>query len=63
MAAGKAALHCAAVAGNTDIIKCLLEFNPNLEIEVGCLSHMTSHDYFYKQDDDGDKPLHLCAYG
>ena len=33
-AAGKAAIHCAAVAGNTDVIKCLLEFSPNLEIEV-----------------------------
>ena len=33
-AAGKAAIHCAAVAGNIDVIKCLMEFSPNLEIEV-----------------------------
>ncbi|XP_019848978.1 PREDICTED: E3 ubiquitin-protein ligase MIB2-like [Amphimedon queenslandica] len=46
-AAGKAALHCAAVAGHIEIIKCLLEFKANLEIE----------------DEDGDRPLHLCAYG
>lgn len=34
MAAGKAALHCAAVGGNIEVIKTLLEFQPNLEIEV-----------------------------
>ena len=33
-AAGKAAIHCASVAGNLDIIKCLLEFSPDLEIKV-----------------------------
>ena len=33
-AAGKAAIHCAAVAGNIPMLKAILEFNPNLEIEV-----------------------------
>ena len=33
-AAGKAALHCAAAGGNIDVIKTLLEFHPDLEIEV-----------------------------
>ena len=33
-AGGKAALHCAAVTGNIPVLKALLEFNPNLEIEA-----------------------------
>lgn len=33
-AAGKAALHCAAIGGNIEVLKTLLEFHPNLEIEV-----------------------------
>ena len=33
-AAGKAAIHCAAVAGNVPVIKVLLEFKANLEVEV-----------------------------
>lgn len=33
-AAGKAAIHCASAAGNVDVIKCLLEFSPDLEVEV-----------------------------
>jgi hypothetical protein len=32
--AGKAAIHCGAVAGNIPMLKAILEFNPNLEIEV-----------------------------
>ena len=39
-AAGKSALHCASVAGNTAILKCLLEFNPDLEIEVNNCDHV-----------------------
>ena len=31
---GKAALHCASVAGNIPVLKAILEFNPDLEIEV-----------------------------
>ena len=31
---GKAALHCAAVAGNIPVLKAILDFNPDLEIEV-----------------------------
>ena len=33
-AAGKAAIHCAAVAGNVPVIKVLLEFKASLEVEV-----------------------------
>ena len=33
-AGGKAAIHCACAQGNLDVLKCLLEFSPNLEIEV-----------------------------
>ena len=33
-ASGKAGLHCASVAGNIPVMKALLEFNPDLEIEV-----------------------------
>ena len=33
-AAGKAAIHCAAVAGNVAVLKVIMEFNPDLEIEV-----------------------------
>jgi len=33
-AAGKAAIHCATVAGNVPVIKVLLEFNADLEVEV-----------------------------
>ena len=33
-AAGKAAIHCASVAGNIPMLKAILEFNPNLEVEV-----------------------------
>ncbi|XP_064385425.1 ankyrin repeat and SOCS box protein 10-like isoform X2 [Halichondria panicea] len=45
-AAGKAAIHCACAAGNVDVLKVIMEFAPN--VEVG--------------DEDGDRPLHLCAY-
>lgn len=45
-AAGKAAIHCAAVAGNIAVLKVLLEFKADVEIK----------------DEDGDRPLHLCAY-
>jgi E3 ubiquitin-protein ligase mind-bomb len=33
-ASNKTALHCAASSGNIPIIKCLLEFKANLEVEV-----------------------------
>ena len=33
-AAGKAAIHCASVAGNIPMLKAILEFKPDLEIEV-----------------------------
>ena len=33
-AAGKAAIHCASVAGNMPMLKAILEFSPDLEIEV-----------------------------
>lgn len=33
-ASGKAALHCASVAGDLAVVKTILEFNPDLEIEV-----------------------------
>ena len=33
-ASGKAALHCASVAGDLAVVKAILEFNPDLEIEV-----------------------------
>lgn len=33
-AAGKAAIHCACAQGNVDVVKCLLEFSPDLEIKV-----------------------------
>lgn len=36
-AAGKAAIHCASVAGNMTVIKCLLEFHADVEIEVNFL--------------------------
>lgn len=45
-AAGKTALHCASVGGHLSVVKVLLGFNPDLEVE----------------DEDGDKPLHLAAY-
>ena len=67
-AAGKAAIHCAAVAGNIPMLKAVLEFSPNLEIEVyiACylLKHHTTLYYnaFPIKDEDGDRPLHLCAY-
>ena len=33
-ASGKAALHCATVAGDLTVVKAILDFNPDLEIEV-----------------------------
>ncbi len=33
-AAGKAALHCASVGGHVDVVKAILEFSPDLEVEV-----------------------------
>ena len=33
-AAGRAAIHCAAMAGNVAVLKVLLEFGGNLEVEV-----------------------------
>ena len=51
-AAGKAAVHCAAVSGNISMLKAIMEFNPDLEIEVyfgnfiNCSSQMKrSHMY------------------
>ncbi len=46
-AAGKAAIHCASVSGNMAVLKCLLEFDADLEVEVisatvSCDCHMTS---------------------
>ena len=41
-AAGKSAMHCAAAGGHLNVMKCLLEFSPNLEIQVSaCNSHVT----------------------
>jgi len=42
---GKAPIHCAAAAGRVSVLKMLLEFQANLEIE----------------DEDGLRPLHHCA--
>ena len=33
-AVGKAALHCATAAGDVALVRAILEFNPDLEIEV-----------------------------
>ena len=33
-AAGKTALHCASVSGNEDMVKVILEHNPELEVAV-----------------------------
>jgi ankyrin repeat protein len=33
-AGGRAAIHCACAQGNADVVKCLLEFSPDLEIKV-----------------------------
>lgn len=33
-AAGKAAIHCACAQGNVEVVRCLLEFTPDLEIKV-----------------------------
>ena len=33
-ASGKAALHCSTVAGDLAVVKAILDFNPDLEIEV-----------------------------
>ena len=40
-AAGKAAIHCASVAGNMTVLKCLLEFDADLEVEVSLNSIIT----------------------
>ena len=67
-ASGKAALHCASVSGDIPVMKAILEFNPDLEIEVHvCTQTWTGHlnhgfGHYHLQDEDGDRPLHLCAY-
>ena len=33
-AVGKTAMHCASVGGHVEVVKALLEFNPDLEVEV-----------------------------
>ena len=33
-AAGKTAIHCAAVGGHVEVMKVLLEYKPDLEVEV-----------------------------
>lgn len=33
-AAGKAAIHCACAAGNVDVLKVIMEFNPDVEVGV-----------------------------
>jgi len=43
---GKTAVHVAVEEAYTHILKVLLEFNPNLELEDG----------------EGEKPLHACAF-
>ena len=35
-AAGKTALHCASVGGHLEVVKAVMEFSPDLEVEV-CL--------------------------
>ena len=68
-AAGKAAVHCAAVAGNIPVLKCLLEYEADLEIEVikivwwSFIMTCSCFSLSFSQDEDGDKPLHLCAFG
>ena len=42
-ASGKAALHCATVAGDLAVIKAILDFNPDLEIEV-CPDTIFTHN-------------------
>lgn len=39
---GRAAIHIAALSGHSDVMKTIMEFNPDLEIEV-------SQVYFSKQ--------------
>ncbi|XP_064385276.1 E3 ubiquitin-protein ligase mind-bomb-like isoform X1 [Halichondria panicea] len=46
-AAGKAAIHCACAAGNVDVLKVIMH-----GVRPQCGSG----------DEDGDRPLHLCAY-
>ena len=50
-AVGKAAIHCAAVAGHMNVLKAILEFNPDLEIQVRnfCMMYVCSLHFCSKK--------------
>jgi len=67
-----APIHYAVAARKDFVLKALLEFNANVEIEVcfyiavtpvsSNLVYVTS-SLFYTKDATGQRPLHLCAKG
>ena len=40
---GKAAIHCAAIAGKFPVMKVLVEFSANIELKV-CCNKLNKHD-------------------
>lgn len=67
-----APIHYAVAARKDFVLKALLEFNANVEVEVcfyiavipvsSNLVYVTS-SLFYTKDATGQRPLHLCAKG
>lgn len=63
---GKTALHHAAFAGHTDVIKTLLEFGADKDITVSIqitdVAFYSLHVNHSVQDSNGLTALHFCAF-
>ena len=72
---GKSALHIAIAEGYIHVLKTLLQYRPNLDIEV-CVSlsigmrvfeqylccYIFILCFYLLQDETGERPLHFCAH-